>query len=539
MLASISAAEVRFVDVAAAAGIDFSHVNGMVGESWLVEIMGAGAAVFDFDGDGRMDIWLVQGGPLADREDALREAAAPCDRLYRNVGKVGELKFVDWTAESGFCARGYGMGIATGDTDNDGDLDVFLANYGANQLVENLGDGRFRPMPGGDIAGEGWSVSASFADIDGDGWLDLYVANYVTFALADHTPCTDAESRPSYCSPEVYPPARDRLYRNVDGGRFADISATGIDGKHGAGLGVVAEDFDGDGATDLFVANDMTDNLLWINQGGGKFANTALLAGVAVNGAGSVEAGMGVDAADFDGDCDADLFLTHLAVQTNTLYVNDGRGWFTDRSNVAGVAARSTPYTGFGTGWFDADNDGDFDLFSANGAVTAVAGQAPGPLGLPLRQPNQFWRNDGGRYVEEPAGNAFAVMEVSRGAAFGDLDNDGDLDIVVTNNNGPARLYRNDSDAGHWLGAALVGDAGNPQTTGSLAWLESAPCQRRRVATDGSYASAHDPRVLFGLGADVSKQHVVVRWPDGREQRFGPLAPNRYHILRRRTTAGD
>ena len=520
-----------FTEVAGEAGLDFVHVNGMAGERWLVEVMGAGVGLFDADGDERLDIWLVQGGPLAGRESAA--ADLPCDRLFRNVIRDGQMRFEDATDETGVCASGYGMGIATGDIDNDGDTDVFLANYGPNQLLENQGGGRFRDItPTDGFAGDHWSVSASFADIDSDGLADLYVANYVDFTLADHKACPGDSGQHDYCSPEVYRPSRDRLFRNLGAGRFAEITdAAGIDAA-GAGLGVVAEDFDGDGDVDIYVANDMSDNLLWINDGNGRFRNTALLAGVAVNGDGNVEASMGVDAADFDGDCDVDLFMTHLAVQTNTLYANDGNGWFTDRSNATGIAPASIPYTGFGGGWFDADNDGDLDLFSANGAVTAIVGQSPGPLGLPLRQVNQLWLNDGnGRYASAPGGKALELAEVSRGAAFGDLDNDGDTDIVVTNTRGPARLYRNDGTDAYWLGIAV--EAG----TGSLVSPEDAPCQRRRVATDGSYASAHDPRILFGLGQRSAPTHVVVRWPDGAEQRFGPLATNRYHTLRRAGSA--
>ena len=521
-----SAGEVRFTDVAADAGLDFRHDNGMTGKVWLVEIMGAGVGIFDFDDDGWQDIWVVQGGPLADRGGAL-----PCDRLYRNIGN-GALRFRDITGESGVCADGYGMGIATGDIDNDGDIDVFIANYGANQLFENLGEGRFRDITANaGITGDDWSVSATFADIDGDGRLDLYVANYAAFDLADHKPCTDAESRPSYCSPEVYQPTQDRLYRNLGRGEFQDISGiAGIDKARSAALGVVAEDFDGDGDIDFYVANDMSDNLLWLNQGNGKFTDNALFAGVAVNGDGVVEASMGVVAADFDRDCDVDLFMTHLAAQTNTLYANDGNGWFTDRSSTAGVAAASVPYTGFGTAWFDAENDGDLDLFSANGAVTAIQGQSPGPLGLPLRQPNQLWLNDGrGRYRERTNIADFAVEEVSRGTASGDLDNDGDLDLVVTNNRGPARLYRNDSVRAHWLGVELHAPAPH-LAVGSRVRLH-ASCPGLRIATDGSYASAHDPRVVFGLGAQTAPAQVRITWATGEEEVFGPLAVDRYHRL--------
>ena len=527
LMTAASAAPAHFVDVARESGLAFEHVNGMVGERWLVEIMGSGVGVFDFDGDGRLDVWLVQGGPLADRDGVLQ-----CDRLFRNVGRAGALRFEDATSASGICSSGYGMGIATGDIDNDGDLDAFVANYGANALYENTGGGRFRDITASaGIVGDAWSVSASFADIDGDGLLDLYVANYVAFSL-DAKHCTSDRGTPSYCLPVVYPDAADKLYRNLGGRRFADVTAAaGVGAVRAAALGVVAEDFDGDADIDFYVANDMHDNLLWINDGEGAFQDRALLAGAAVNGDGMVEASMGVAAADFDQDCDIDLFMTHLAVQTNTLYANDGQGWFTDRSNATGIAASSLPYTGFGTAWFDADNDGDLDLFSANGAVADIAGQAPDALGIALRQPNQFWLNDGrGRYAEAGV-PAFAVEEVSRGAAFGDLDNDGDLDIVVTNNGGPARLYRNGAAAAHWLGVELAADGG---VAGARVWIEGQPCRSQRATSDGSYASANDPRLLFGLGGDGKGKNMVVRWPDGEEQQFGPLSVDRYHLLRRR-----
>ena len=546
---------VSFTDVALEAGVDFRHVNGMIGERWLVEVMGAGAGVLDFDGDGLLDLWLVQGGPLRDRRGAL-----PTDRLYRNVSAAGELRFEDVTAASGVAATEYGMGIATGDIDNDGDLDVFLANYGPNQLFENVGRGRFRDITErAGVAGAGeWSVSASFADTDGDGWLDLYVANYVDFTLENHKVCRDLASRPTYCSPESYRSVSDRLYRNLGGGAFADVSqAAGVAGRFGGGLGVVAADFNDDGRADFYVANDPVDNLLWLNAGNGRYANEALLRGAAVNGNGDAEASMGVAAEDFDDDGDVDIFITHLVAETNTLYVNEGGGFFIDHSGRAGVALSSVPATGFGTAWFDADNDGDLDLFSTNGAVTEIAEQRAAGEPHPLRWRDQLWLNvGGGRYVEaRDGGPAFALREVGRGAAFGDLDNDGDMDIVVTNNNGQARVYRNDSAPAHWLGVDLVGGAavgavvsvggcvpsacgkpvGNPVGNPAVQPAERSgqpACRRRRVRTDGSYASASDRRVLFGLRQDASPQTVMVRWPDGRRERFGPLESGRYHRLR-------
>ena len=519
-------ADPRFSEVAASAGLDFKHVNGMAGERWIVETVGAGVGVLDFDGDGRLDIWLVQGGPLIERTDGL-----PKDRLFRNVSTGGALRFEDVTDASGVRSTEYGMGIAAGDMDNDGDADVFVANFGPNRLFENLGDGRLRDITeNAGLAAPEWSVSASWADIDGDGLLDLYVVNYLDYAVANNKVCRDIASRAAYCAPSSYAPVPDRLYRNLGRGRFADISdAAGIGGVAGPGLGVVAHDFDADGAVDFYVANDGAANSLWLNQGDGRFEDGAGLAFVAVNGNGAAEAGMGVDAEDFDADCDVDLFVTHLATETNTLYVNQG-DWFSDSTNQAGLAASSGPFTGFGTGWFDADNDGDLDLFSANGAVSAIAALREAGDAYPLRQRNQLWLNDGrGRYVEVLDEPAFGALEVSRGVAFADLDNDGDVDLVTANNSGAARVYRNMASAS-WIGVDVRGRNGGT-AVGAEVWLESSPCPRRRVATDGSFASANDPRIVFGRADDAAPQTVHVRWPDGTETRFGPLAPGRYHRL--------
>ena len=519
----------EFLEMATDAGLDFKHENGNEGELWTVEIVGAGVGILDFDNDGRLDIWAVQGGPLR-TADSVRTG----DRLFRNVTTSENLLFEDVTEISGVRATGYGMGIASADIDNDGDTDVFLANFGANQLFENVGNGRFVDITEkAGLAGGEWSIGASFADIDADGLLDLYVVNYLQFALEEGKVCRNYSSRTTYCGPQNYAPSTDQLYRNLGNGHFENVTElSGIGQSSGRGMGVVARDFNGDGRIDFFVANDAGENFLWLNQDAGRFEDKALLSGAALNVYGIAEASMGVAVADYDRDGDPDVFLTHDVKESNTLYVNDGCGWFDDQSSVSGLATSSIPFTGFGNGWIDIAGDSDLDLFSANGAVTIIESQRTAGFEPPLRQRNQLWRNDGlGMFHEVVSEVAFNRLDVSRGAAFGDLDNDGDTDIVVTNNNGLATLFRNDAHSSNWIGLDLFNTDAHRHAIGASAWREANAREVRYVATDGGYASAHDHRLRFSLPNDPSDQFVHVRWADGRIERYGPLAPNRYHLL--------
>ena len=378
-----SAGDDWFTERAEAAGLDFVHFNGMSGEFYFEEMVGSGVALFDYDNDGDLDVYLVQGAMLGEGKtlaDALIPPAMPLpltDRLYRNDLTVAAdgtrtLRFTDVTAESGLDVREYGMGAATGDFDNDGWIDLYLTRRGPDRLFRNDGDGTFTDVS--ERAGTrqpGWSISASFVDFDRDGWLDLYVGNYVDHD-ADRECTTELGAR-EYCGPQGFMPVPDRLYRNRGDGTFADVTAAAqVAREFGPAMGVVAADLDADGWPDLYVANDMQENQLWINRQDGTFVNDALLAGVALNQAGAVEAGMGVDAGDIDNDGDDDLFLTHLEAQTNTLYVNDGAGMFEDRSTMSGLGATSVPSTGFGALWFDYDNDGWLDVLAVNGAVTTI-----------------------------------------------------------------------------------------------------------------------------------------------------------------------
>ena len=554
--------EVLFSDATETAGLDFRHWNGMSGHLYYPEVVGAGAALFDYDNDGDLDLYLVQGNLLGadgDRTQATLPwtgAWPPRDRLYRNDLQMREdgtrVRFVNVTQESGIAAAGYGMGVIAGDLDNDGWTDLYVLNLGTNQLWRNNGDGTFEDRTEASGTGDSrWSIAAAAADYDGDLDLDLFVVNYLNFSLVTHKTCLTERGEVDYCLPGAYQPVADLLLRNDGSGRFEDATAeAGLNSaRPGNGLGVLAADLDSDGRLDFYVANDLMPNHVWINGGNGALAEEGLISGAALNADGEAEASMGIAAGDYDGDGDLDLFLTHFSRETNTLYRNDSEPealFFRDRTNAAALARPSWDATSFGTAFVDVDLDGWLDLAVVNGAVTFAAGRPrteDDPF--PLDQPNQLFLNvadgsAGRRFNPVPVGILDGSSPlVSRGLATGDIDNDGDTDLVVTNNNGPARLLLNQAAASsNWIGLAPRLDDARGHRTASGVTVRvhrvGASSLVRLAGSSGSYASSGDPRVTVGLaGATVSR--IEVQWPDGTVEEWPPPPSRTYTDLVRGT----
>jgi hypothetical protein len=530
------------VDVTAEVGLDFMHANGATGDFLMPESIGAGVAVLDYDNDEDLDVFLVQ-------------SQGGAHRLFRNDLHVAAdgtrtLRFRDVTARAGLGPGGYGMGVTTGDVDGNGFVDLYVTAVGSNALYRNKGDGTFEKITTrAGVDDDRWSTSAAFVDIDGDGHLDLFVTNYIDFSPAISKPCFESAGAQDYCLPTRYRAQPDRLFRNRGDATFEDVSQpSGILRAFGNGLGVSVGDYDRDGRSDIYVANDATPNQLWRNLGGGTFEDIGPLAGVAFNALGRPEGSMGIASGDYDGDGDEDLVVTNIRTETFVLYDNDGTGGFEDRRVPVGLAQSTPMSTGFGADWADFDNDGVLDLVVVNGAVNLV----PSLRGTenPYRERNQLFRGTRhGRNAspERPsarleeltgaaAGPAFEQLEVSRGLAIGDLDNDGFPDVVITNSNGPARVLRNTAAAaGGWLGLDLRQPGPNRLAIGATVTVDAGPAAGTlfRVRTDGSYLSASDPRVLIGMDRHTAPVDVSVTWPDGTAQRFENLALGRYHRLSR------
>jgi hypothetical protein len=513
-------------------GLDFRHDPGPVGRYFMPQIMGSGCALFDFDGDGRLDVYLVQdGGP----------DSGSTNRLYH---QDPDGRFRDVSKGSGLDVAGWGMGVAVGDVNNDGRPDVLLTEYGRVRLFLNNGDGTFTDVTkeAGLDAG-GWPTSACFFDYDRDGWLDLAVTFYLDYDAS--RPCPGADGRPDFCQPNAFRGQVTRLYHNLGPGpagvRFEDVTAkAGMGRLPGPGLGLVAADFDGDGWPDLFVADDGEPNRLWINQHDGTFRDEAVPRGVAYNGAGHVQANMGVALGDADGNGLLDLLVTHLTEETHTLWVQGPRGAFQDQTAAARLAAPRWRATGFGTVLADFDHNGAPDLAVVNGRVVRGApADGPGGFWAPYAERNQLFANDGGgrfRDISDGETAFCGTPGVARGLCWGDVDGDGAIDLLVNYVGGPARLYRNVAPKrGQWLMVRAVDPAlGGRDAYGAEVTVEAGGRRRLGLINPGqSYLSSGDPRAHFGLGPADHVESIRVLWPDGAAEEFPGGPADRVVVLSR------
>jgi hypothetical protein len=526
---------VTYVDDTERAGLRFRHVNSATPHKYLIETMGGGVALLDYNGDGWLDVFFVNGArlrdPHPDGEDPRKTEPRFWNRLFRN-NRDGT--FTDVTEQAGLAGRGYGMGAAAADYDNDGDTDLLVTTYGGAILYRNNGDGTFtdRTREAG-LAAAGWTSCAGFVDYDNDGRLDLFVCRYVewNFAAGARVCGSRQPGGRAYCHPDEFPPIANYLFRNQGDGTFRDVSeASRIGAAPGKALGLAFADFDRDGLVDISVANDSFPQFLFRNQGDGTFAEVGTAAGAAYNEDGQTFAGMGTDFADLDGDGFPDIVTTALPYQYYVFFRNSGDGTFFDASARTRLAEITRLFGGWGMRVFDYDNDGQKDVFFANSHVMDNIEVTQPQLRYPQRLLLLQYRQN--RFVDVSArsGAVFQQAWASRGAAFGDLDNDGDLDVVVTTCDGPAYLLRNEGgNRNHWLGVELRGIRSNRQGLGAEVMLttESGRRQYYTVTTAGSYFAANDPRVFFGLGRETSVRHIRIRWPGGKEQVISKPAVDR------------
>jgi len=517
-------AQIRFADAAGKSGLNFELRNGAIGEFHQPELMGGGVAVLDYNNDGCMDIFFTNGAAMPSLK---KSDPQYFNRLFRNNC---DGTFTDVTEKAGVAGEGYSIGVAVADYDNDGYPDIFVAGVNRNILYHNRGDGTFEDVTqkarlGGidPHYGKLWSIAAAWVDVDNDGWLDLVVSNYVQWDSKVEPKCGTAK-KPLYCHPGAYHDTHNQLFRNNHDGTFTDISeSSGIAAQFGKGMGVAVADYDGDGLMDIFVANDSVPNFLFHNLGHGKFEEVAMLAGVALDDNGRPVASMGVDFRDFDNDGRPDLIFTAMINDTFPLFRNTGKTpVFEDDTARAGLAVATRALTGWGIGLFDFDNDGFKDVFTANAHFPALEES----LGATVSLPNSLFRNQGdGRFedVSTTAGADFQIVGQYRGVAFADFDNDGRLDAVVSNVNGPARLFRNvTASIGHWLALKLTGTQSNRDGIGAqiAVTLPSGRKLYNQCTTAVGYASSSEPLVRFGLGTETVAKLIEIRWPSGRVQQL-------------------
>ncbi|HEY1271461.1 MAG TPA: CRTAC1 family protein [Terriglobales bacterium] len=531
-------ASASFVDITQQSGVQFKHESSATSQKYLVETMGAGVALFDCDNDGRLDIFFANGAQLDDPmpHGSLPKKTGPkyWDRLFH---QNPDGKFEDITSQAGMQGTDYGMGVAAGDYDNDGNEDLYVTAYPRNRLYHNRGNCVFEDVTErAGVAGSGWSSSAAFVDIDNDGRLDLIVGRYLDWSFDNNPFCGEhIPGHRAYCSPDTFKGVPLLLYHNDGDGRFSDVTQkAGLGKLESKALGIAMADMDHDGYADLVIANDSVREFLLHNQGDGTFAETAIEAGVAVDEDGRVYAGMGVDFADYDNDGHPDIIITNLSDQKYALYHNSGNGSFTYETGSSGLGMISRPFAGWGVKFFDYDNDGRKDLFIAQGHVLDTIQQTFPHLRY--LQPPLLLHNEGKRFADVSArsGPVFQQKWAARGLAVGDIDNDGRLDLVVTTNNGPAYVLRNESgQAAHWLALKLVGKQSNRDGIGAQVKMitPSGAAQYATVTTASSYLSASDRRVHFGLGGERSAKLVEIRWPSGKVDRLENIAADRICAL--------
>jgi hypothetical protein len=521
LAAPLGAEGIKFREVSKVWGIDFRHHHGGSGQLYMPETVASGVVMFDFDGDGDEDLFFVDGGSLPGYTGEPARS-----RLFRNDGNG---RFTDWTERSGIRVTTYGNGGTAGDIDGDGDLDLFVAGFGADQLFRNNGDGTFTDVTvQAGVANPLWSSAAAFADTDNDGDLDLLVVDYVDFKLTDNKVCGDPKRNlRGYCHPDVFNPQPVRFFRNRGNGTFEDATqAAGLAAAIGPGLAVAFGDIDNDGWQDFYVANDNKPNFLFRNKGNGTFEDISVLSGTALGDTGRPEAGMGVDMGDYDGDGLLDIVVTNYELETNALYRNLGGGAFVDSRSVARLAEPSLVFLAFGIAWADFDQDGDIDLVTTNGNINPNAAEFL--EGSTYAQRKQVFENLGNGKFRENKEAGMEALVVGRGLAAGDLDGDGDLDVVGNNSNQPCEVYENAGSAGHWLQVDFAAPAGNRFAIGARLELEAGGLKKqiRDVKTGSSYASQNALAIHFGTGKAEKVDRLTVRRP-GRVQVFEGLPADR------------
>jgi hypothetical protein len=520
----------KFVDVAAKVGITLMNICGGPSKDYIVEANGNGAAFLDYDNDGQMDVLIVNGSTL----ENYKKGGDAMVALYRNVGGT----FVDVTRQAGLLKRGWGMGVCVGDYNNDGYPDLYITAYGPSVLFRNNGDGTFSDVTASaGVANTRWSTNCAFGDYDRDGRLDLYVANYMTF---DEKTVPRRGKDPKcrflgidvFCGPQGLQGEPDVLFHNNGNGTFTDVTkSAGIKDPNYYGFGVVFSDFDNDGWPDIYVANDGNPNLLFHNNRNGTFTEMGVLSGAGVNEAGRAQSGMGVGIGDYDGNGLFDIFVTNFAGDTNTLYRNMGKMLFTDATSLAGLGEISLQYLGWGTGFEDFDNDGLRDIFVANGHVYPQVDSAE--TGQHYAQRKELYRNTGGGTFKEIArdtGGDLLIPKSSRGAAFGDFDNDGNIDVLVINMNDRPSLYHNEGgNRNHWITLRLKGTRSNRDAIGARVEIEAGgKTQVDEVRSGGSYLSHNDIRIHFGLGSASRVDRIRIRWPNGNSEELPGLDADQF-----------